>query len=866
MIFVPIILVLLADNPQAVTGKGAPTPETKAGTAETKTAARSAVFECDFGTTVDRNYDGWPDGWTRRHGAGFHDFIKMGIAEDKTGPARGSALVIQMNGGSAEVGSPKIPITPSFSYELEGECRLTDLVHDDVHIILTFLNAKGKALETHNSTISSQPSSHEWQSFRLRPFTPPPQTTVASFSLQVAPRGVRQDLRGQAAFRRLHLQRLPRMVVRTGSRLNIFTDKEQVEVQCEIAGIPHAQSTLHFELRDHEGRSLAKHPQPLTAGADSVARATWKPPLPDFGFYRVHVRWNGQQNELLEGTASLAVLRPAAQPKAGQFGWTLPAGEDPLESAEMAALLAHAGVHWAKYPVTFTQADARAADRIAWFAEKLSLQGIEMVGVLDHPIGSTTPIADILEDQSVWKPWVDPILTRLSLKVRSWQLGSDQDTSLVGYPRLAERMLELKQHLERFGQQVKLGAGWQWLSSPPAGDVPLAMQSFTSDPPLTATELEAYLTRPAIPSAGASPQRWVTLDPLPKDAYSLASRAHDLSTRMLAAKVAGAEAVFVSRPFDPNGGLMQADGTPGELFLPWRTTAAAISGGEYLGQMQLPGGSINHVFVRDGEAVMVVWNDKPTVETMYFGEDLRQADLWGRETIPPTTTDGGHPQHSVSVGTLPTFVSGLNETVARFKMVAQFEKPDVESIFNREQTILLHLKNFFPQGISGEVKLVTPAGWNLESSETRFRLGPKEESHLPIHFTLSPEASSGPQLLRLDFSLAADRNYQFSVHRVLQLGLADVTITMASRLREDGFLEVTQQLTNTTGKPLSFQCVLFSPGRRRESRQLMAGPNGQTPLLFLLENGESLLGQKLTLRAEELGGGRVLNYSLTADR
>jgi hypothetical protein len=49
---------------------------------------------------------------------------------------------------------------------------------------------------------------------------------------------------------------------------------------------------------------------------------------------------------------------------------------------------------------------------------------------------------------------------------------------------------------------------------------------------------------------------------------------------------------------------MQVDGTPAELFLPWRTTATAISGGEYLGQMQLPGGSINHVFVRDGEAIL----------------------------------------------------------------------------------------------------------------------------------------------------------------------------------------------------------------------------------------------------------------------
>jgi hypothetical protein len=866
MILVPIILVLLAASPQAGTEKHALAPEAKAGVAEAKPAAGSVVFECDFGTTTDRNYDGWPDGWTRRHGAGFHDFIKIGIAEDKSDAARGSALVLQMNGGSAEVGSPKIPITPSFSYELEGECRLTDLVHDDVHILLTFSNVKGKTLETHAMTIGSQPASREWQSFRLRPFTPPPQTTAASFSLQVAPRGVRQDLRGQAAFRRLHLQRLPRMVVRTGSRLNIFTDKEQVEVQCEIAGIPHAQSTLHFELLDHEGRSLAKHPLPLTTGADDVAHAAWKPPLPDFGFYRVQVRWEGQEKEHLDGTAALVVLHSAAPAKTGQFGWTLPAGEEPLESAEMAALLAQAGVHWAKYPVTFTQADARAADRIAWFAEKLSLQGIEMVGVLDHPPGSSAPFADILEDQAVWKPWVDPILTRLSLKIRCWQLGSDQDTSLAGYPRLAEGTRELKLHLERFGQQVKLGAGWQWLSPPPAADVPLAMQNFTSDPPLTATELEAYLTRSADSAPGASPQRWVTLDPLPKAEYSLATRAYDLSTRMLAAKIAGAEAVFVPRPFDPKGGLMQVDGTPGELFLPWRTTAAAITGGEYLGQMQLPGGSTNHVFVREGQAIMAVWNDDPTLETMYFGEDLRQTDLWGRETVPPTNSDGGHPRHSISVGALPTFVSGLNETVARFKLVAQFEKPHVESIFNREQTILLRLKNFFPQGISGEVKLASPAGWNLDSQETRFRLGPSEEIQLPIRFTLSPEASSGPQLLRLDFSLAADRNYQFSVHRALQLGLADVSISMTSRLREDGFLEVTQQLMNTTGKPLNFQCVLFCPGRRREARQLLASPGGQTPLLFLLEEGESLLGQKLTLRAEELGGGRVLNYALTAER
>ncbi|MCE9528993.1 MAG: hypothetical protein K8R36_23345, partial [Planctomycetales bacterium] len=260
-------------------------------------------------------------------------------------------------------------------------------------------------------------------------------------------------------------------------------------------------------------------------------------------------------------------------------------------------------------------------------------------------------------------------------------------------------------------------------------------------------------------------------------------------------------------------------------------------------------------------------NDRPTDETMYFGDEPRQFDLWGRETPLKGESDGGNPQHRIHVGTLPTFITGLDATVARFKLAAEFESPQVESVFSREQTIYLRLKNCFPQGMSGEVKLVPPAGWKLMDDQgSRFRLGAGEEFRLPIRIMLLAEASTGPQPLRLDFNLTSDRTYQFSVHRTLQLGLADVAIEMTSRLREDGFLEITQQLTNFTGKSLSFQCVLFTPGRRRETRQFVAPSSGQSPLLFLLEDGESLIGRKITLRAEERGGGRVLNYSLTAER
>jgi hypothetical protein len=873
MSLVSIILVVLAVPPQAAPARHGPEAAEHqanqvAPPAATKGLAGSVDFECDFGTTADRDCDGWPDGWTRRQGAGFHDFLKIGIAVDKSDPARGTMLLFEMNGGSAEVGSPPIPInTPSYSYVLEGECRLTGLVHDDARVSLRLLNQQGKTLQSQACTISSQPENREWQIFSIGPFVPNPRTTQASFTLQVAPRDKGQDIRGQAAFRRLRLRRLPRLTVNTSSPLNIYTDREEVEVLCEIAGIPNPRSLLHFELKDHEGRILDTFSQPLTAMNDDIVRVPWKPSVPDFGFYQVQVRWEGEKKDTLRPAATFVVLRPAPLPKAGQFGWTLPAGESPFSSAQMAALLARSGVHWAKYPVTFSPADAGAADRIAWFAEKLSLHGIEMVGVLDHPPSkSAGPIAEILEDADTWKPWVDPILTRLSLKIRWWQLGGDHDTSLVRDPRLAEKTREFKKHLERFGQTVKLGTGWQWLIPPPAADVSLAMQSLTSDPPLTPLELETYLARPATSTASAAPQRWVVLEALPKSEYSQATRAQDLATRMLASQVAGADAVFFSSPFDPETGLMQADGMPGELYLPWRTTAAAITGSQYLGQMPLPGGSTNYVFVRDSEAVMAIWNDKPTVETMYFGEDVRQLDLWGRETIPPPGPDPTQPQQRVSAGPFVSFVTGVNATITRFKLAAEFESPQVESIFGREQIIYLRLKNFFPQGVSGEVRLAAPQGWKADSLGTRFRLGPGEEIRHPIPITLLAEANSGPQLLRLDFSLMADRGYRFDVQRTLQLGLADVAIEVTSRLREDGLLEVTQQVTNLTAKPLSFQCVLFTPGRRREARQLLAPPNVQSPLVFLLEKGESLIGQKLTVRAEEHGGGRVLSYSLTAER
>jgi len=124
------------------------------------------------------------------------------------------------------------------------------------------------------------------------------------------------------------------------------------------------------------------------------------------------------------------------------------------------------------------------------------------------------------------------------------------------------------------------------------------------------------------------------------------------------------------------------------------------------------------------------------------------------------------------------------------------------------------------------------------------------------------DANSGPQPVRLDFDVAG---YHFSAHRTLQLGLDDVQVEMTSGLK-NGALIVEQHLMNLSDKPLSFQCVLFAPNRRRETRQVINLGRERTTLKFVLPEGEQLIGNKLWLRAEEIGGSRVLNYTLVAER
>jgi len=844
------------------------------------------VFHCNFDRSWDENYDEWPDRWSRRRGPGFPHYVNVEICRSPC-PHDDLCLRIKLDGGAAAIYSPAVAVSPLCSYLLEGRLKTEGLKSDRAYFSLTLLDGKRQRLETFYSEKVRETGG--WKKIRLGPVMPADRRArLAVIGLHVQPHSG-EDLTGVALFDDLWLGRLPRMDLKTGTPYNLFTTSETVEITCTASGRLQQHSEITFHLEDILGRKLARQQRPLTAGpaaadaedsaggrvgdpVERIGRASWTPPIPGPGFYRVAASMKGRTDFRFDRDVKLAVIEPRRSPAGGRFGWTLSQGAGGLPLDRLAELAAQSGINWLKYPLWYDQKQSKESiEQLIAFGERLDSDGITLVGLLSDPplsvreryaAGETTTAANLFgADPPAWYPSLEPLLIRLAACVRWWQLGSDTDTSFVDDPKLVEKIGHVKAQLDQIGQDVNLGIGWDWLRAMPPGNaagLPWRSVSLSTDPSMTAGELATYLDA----ADKTQLRRWLVIEPLAAEHYPLEVRAADLVRRMIAARIHGADAVFCPRPFDDSCGLMHADGTPGELFLPWRTTALALGTAQYIGSIQLPQGSPNQIFARENDAVMVVWNDTPCREVLYLGSGVRQTDLWGRAAA---VGNQGHRQ-IVSVDRLPSFVTGLNLPITRWRMDFAFDRRQIPSVFGRPHADSFRLKNHFPGGAGGEVTLVMPDIWQVKPARISLRLADGEQLQQPFQVTLPYEASSGRNKVRVDFEIQADRLHRFSVYRHIDVGLGDVYFKIATELNDRGELEVRQRLLNESHRKVSFRCQLFAPQRRRLKSQIIDLGPGEDLKTYRLADGRQLLGETLWLRAQQLDGPRILNYRFTAKK
>jgi hypothetical protein len=332
----------------------------------------------------------------------------------------------------------------------------------------------------------------------------------------------------------------------------------------------------------------------------------------------------------------------------------------------------------------------------------------------------------------------------------------------------------------------------------------------------------------------------------------------DLVQRMLAAKVHGADAVFVADPFGSRQGLLAADGTPGELLLPWRTTALRLGGAKHLGRIDLPQGSPNEIFAGDGPPVMIVWSDAPTREIVDLGPGVRQLDLWGHWTTPEKQQD----RQVIEVDRLPKFLVGLDPVLVGWRQSLTLARRQLPNLLGSRQPNELCIKNPLDRGTSGRIVISAPEGWKIEPAEIRFRLAPGESFHQPLEITLPGDATCGKYRFRAEVEPYGDPPMRFVAYRQIEIGIGDVTLEIGLRKDDQGGLVVEQRFHNHLESPAHFRCLLYAPGRRREKTEVhLIGP-GSDLQNYRLPQAAELSGQTLWLHADEIDGPRAMNYRI----
>lgn len=915
----------------------------------------TAVFECSFGPPEkwDVNYDGWPDRWERKSGSEYPHYVNIAIQDDNTVEGN-KCLRIDLDGAAAAITSPPIQVMSRFSYVLIAQLKAENLKYSSVVVTLSFCDASGRVLQTSKSDAAT--SATGWQNISIGRVEPQDSAVDhAIISLHVF-RGNKGDLQGHVSLANLRLERYPRIIVTTNNPCNVYTERDGVEINCLLSGIREQNPEIDFQLLDGANNELQHEHFPLDArrivnkqhtSADKDSEdatdgyegvRNWKPTIPDYGFYRVVVQMMSAKaknslaaSETFEKqTVDLVVVPPLGnKPQHGEFGWSLPGDEQQLSFQELSRLLPQVGVNWIKVPVWFDATDQRRGDELIRFVELLSASYIDVVGIVDRPPQKPKPgthlqrelsIADVLlQDTGTWAPSLEPVMSRLALRVRWWQLGRDYDSSMINLPKLNKKIDDLRTTLFRFGQDVRMGLCADWESSElPTGKVSWDFTQLTFQSPVTDSKFAELLNKPKPESA----QRWISIDPPPPASYppqpnewdyavgtpnnplalgamplipALAHTAVDAPAkyqaarnartrafvhRMIDAKLRGADAIFVTKPFDDESGLMRANGMPAELLLPWRTTATMLGGARFLGELPLPNESPNRVFVRpDGQVVMVVWNAKPTREKLYLGQNVRQYDVLGRSVAVPKQ---GHEQEIV-VDDTPSFVLGLNEAIAQWRMNLHFETQYVPSIFQRPHHNSLSFKNYFPQGVGGTVKIVvlqdedvtdaagrkdaatnlTQDRWIIEPPHANFQLAAGAETKFPFDIKLKT-ALYGKQPVRIDFVVDADERIEFSVYDEMEVGTKELKLDVFSRIDKDGSLVVEQRMTNRTDKLADFKCHLRLPGEKPQRTQVYRLGHDLDRKIYRFPNGQKLLGKEMFLDIEEVNGPRQLKYRFVA--
>lgn len=820
-------------------------------------------------------------------------------------------LEIQMDGGAAEVLSPMVSIERESVYGVRGQV-FSDCPSNDFDAFLTirFFNEDKKlAFESSSRSITGRTP---WQSLASHTqYEYRDDLKWVQIALKVQPRSSK-SFRGTFGFDAIELLRSPRLSLSVGRPTRIYREGEEVQVECKASGMNTIQTSLDLQLTDHEGKVIDKVTMPVIPedslrnangatqipagkfvvingenGKQSKPSATkefwkgscrWVLPSLKPGYYEVRAqqertvknRFHLVQHFVVTPRKSKSIVNP-------QVGWSLPEDQyaNRIGTSELLNVLQEANVGRLKLPVWHDTLDVDTSNFLATRIDRIQSAGIACVGVIATPPPSIlanftrarqNDTGSALEDVAMTQTFLEPVLQQMCVRLVSFQLGWDDEADFVFNPRFQTSLDSIRRMLKRYGQEVQLIACHNPLLNV-SEDIQVDRWQWTTSLSFGADELKTLLKR-AAKDQTRRPVPWFHITPLPASQYSLKARVQDLLQQILVLTDPvnpGARIGWVFDPANQETLLIEPDGGPQEMFLPFRNLSGALAGNHYLGQLRSKDVCQNAILEANEEGKMILWSPSPRRLKRYFGQKIVVRDVWGRQVlVDEWSTDLG-PIQSFEVGDWPVIVEGVDLHAIRWQMGMELLTKQVDLMVGKQEVIEVRIDNPFDFAVAGQATVVCSA-LAEKHIPVKFHVGPNVKEKVAIPVLMNPNADTGQTPIQVIVQLDGPENEVFlPLSDMIQVGNNDIEFEVRYSINDNNELIVEVETINRTGKPASFDCFVRIPGRTREFSQL-SKVQDRAMQSFVIADADKLIGETIWVQSQQFGEKRVLNKRMTISR
>lgn len=673
----------------------------------------------------------------------------------------------------------------------------------------------------------------------------------------------RRDPNGVAWFDDITVLRLPRVSMRMEAAGGVFAADEQAACVVRVADVDGRGLSASLDVLDDDRRIIASQDVPIVAQDGEMCAAELGRLSP--GRYVARLIVSASGGPIASHERPFVQLGPDLAKRRGRrggFGLLI----DPAKSVDLRAIDRLVGLlspDFVKVPLWRSDLgdDSAAASGkpISEWVRSFAMRGTAIVGVLASPPASLTEqigqrrltIMDVLTSRSdFWHPYLEFLFARYGERVHAWQIGADDATGLGDPERIGQALDRVRDDMRPLVGSLQLAVPQDAVVRTLSGRIDTEIESVYVGAHIHADRIDEQL--------GATPagvRRWATLEPLDPARYSRQSRFRELARRIVMALQAGAETVFIPQPWSIEGEGADAEMSPSEDFMVFRTLRQSLAGLTPMGRVWLDHGVSAWLFgdPETDDGAMVVWTDgdeeSPRVLVTDIAPSAKAVDLWGN----PSEGRAAKDELEFALGSLPIVLAPVApsrvRTMASFAVNPTDVTPTIE-----EQRATVSLRNGGAKRMVGRLRLMAPPSWRVTPSTLAVDVPPGSEWKAPLTLRLPSNQAAGPYVLVGRFSGADQESTDLTIRAPIFVRSADLDVNVLTRMEGRG-LRIMQRVTNLSGRTLDLQSLLIAPNRPRQIRTIQHLVAGQSVVReYQIEDGADLSDRCIRVSVEQIDG------------